>query len=400
MMYRAIFTRGLMALGLSIGAGAGWAQDISLAERRTVTVNGQQKTIVSKLSKLNPNTTRARAVMDLNFTYGFHHQDGKPVIVNMLDRFKAQEGWDVTHYYLNDRNNQGKNDASKITLAELNKHLVVFANHISEFGSKAAEGIQPQIESYMEQTGGGMILLHGSGDTKNAFWTYYKEKLHPVNFQGHGNITRGTIFRPAEAAQHPVMEGGVLASEKAIDGEWHHFQKIITGENPKAEVLMKVDPARCNNCGYTGSLAFSGGNPISWVMPVGKGMVGYFQEGHDTKTATELTQAVWDRFFKQMIYYVAGYDTISTVGVVPDYARSHSGISFDEKAMAVFIEKPDYHKVGLYDLEGRKFDEAAGRGVAEYNFEATRSKLKTGVYIMRVDYGSTGTVTKRYVIRN
>jgi hypothetical protein len=373
---------------------------VSLAEQRTITVNGQTKLITSKLSKLNANTSRVRGVLDLNFTYNFHHRDGKPVMESMLNRFAAQEGWTVTHYYFQDPNHSGVDDRSKITLPELNKNLVVFANHISHWGNQGSSSVNTAVENYMEQTGGGLVIMHGSGDSQNANWAYYRDKLHPVNFQGHGTILPGTILRPTEAASHPIMEGGILSAEKVIEGEWHHFQKLVTTVNTKAEVLMKVDPARCSNCGYTGSLAFTGGNPISWVMPVGKGWVGYFQEGHDATTQTQLTQAVHDRFFKQMMFYVAGYDTASAVSALPGYPRNHSGISFDEAAMAVFIEKPGYHKVGLYDVDGRKYDEHSGRGVAGYDFEDTRKRLKTGMYILRVDYGRTGTAAKRYVVRN
>jgi hypothetical protein len=388
---------------LSVLAGSVWSQtdQVPLAERRTITVNGQQKTIVSKLSKLNPNTTRARAVLDLNFTYNFHHDQGKPVIVSMLNRFATSEGWQVTHFNHNTPGMAGVSDQAKVTPAELNKYLVVFANHISDFGStKPLATVQSALENYMNNTGGGMIFLHGSGDTQNAPWLFYRNSLHPVNFQGHGNIVPGTIFRPTEAATHPVMEGGILSAEKQINGEWHWFQTLITTANPKAEVLMKVDPARCSNCGYTGNRAFSGGNPISWAMPVGKGWVGYFQEGHDSRTMTEFTQAVWDRLFKQMMYYVAGYDTLETPSaIVPGYARSHSGISFDESAMAVFIEKTGHHKVGIYDTKGQKFDEAVGLGVAEYNFEETRKRLKSGLYFLRVDYSGKNTATRRYVVK-
>ena len=358
------------AFGLAMGLAAmnAWSQTVSLAERRTVTVNGQERTIVSKLSKLNPNTTRVRAVMDLNFTYNFHHKDGKPVIVDMLDRFGTQEGWAITHYYKNDVNHAGINDESKITLAELNKNMVVFANHISNWADQGESNMNKAVQAYMQTSGGGLMFLHGSGDSQSDKWKFYSDSLHPVAFKGHGNITTGTIYRPTEAATHPVMEGGVLSAEKVINGEWHHFSKLITTANSKAEVLMKVDPARCGGCGYTGTFAFTGGNPVSWVIPVGKGKVGYFQEGHDKTTQTELTQAVWDRFFKQMLFYIAGYDTLATTNVVPKYARNQSGVSFDPAAMSVFVEKPGYHKVGLYDVEGKKFDEAAGRGVRGIQF--------------------------------
>lgn len=373
---------------------------ISLAERRTITVDGENKVIVSKLSKWNPNTTRVRAVMDLNFAYNFIHGAGKTVISEMLKRLAVSEGWTLTQYNFNTPGKTDVDDQSKITLSELNKHMVVFANHITDLGAnKPPPAMQAAIEAYMDQTGGGMILHHGSGDTYSPTWPFYRDTLHPVSYQGHASTVPGTIFRPTEASAHPIMEGGLLSSESQINGEWHRFQNLITTVNPKAEVLIKVDPARCSNC-YPGAYAFAGGNPISWVMPVGKGWVGYFQEGHDGRTETELTPPVLDRLFKQMIYYVAGYDTLESVAAfVPTYARSQSGISFDEPAMAVFIEQAGYHKVGLYDTKNQKFDEASGYGAAEYNFEETRKRLQAGLYFLRVDYSGNNTVTHPYIVK-
>lgn len=401
MRFRTAFRSGLSAIVLCAALGNGWPQArVSLAEQRTITVNGQSKLVTSKLSRLNANTSRVRSVMNLNFTFGFHHYEGKSVIGSMLNRFAAQEGWTVTHFHFQDRNHPAIDDRSKITLAELNKNMVIFANHISNWGNQGNSPLNLAVQDYLEHTGGGMVLMHGSGDSQEAGWTYYREKLHPVNFRFSGNIRPGTIFRPASAIAHPVLEGGILSEGKVINGEWYDYQNHISRMNPLAEVLMMVDPASCSDCNLIGVDILPGGTPISWVMPVGKGWVGYFGEGHSDQTLTQFTQEVWDRFFKQMLFYVAGYDTTSLVSALPAYFRNHSGISFDPTAMAVFIEKPDYHKVGLYDAQGTNHGEFSGRGVAEYNFEENRRKLRNGVYVLRVEYGQRGNVSNRYVIWN
>jgi len=395
----------LSAVGLVLSLGvSGWSQ-ISLAEQRTITVAGSPRTITSKLSRLNPNTTRVRAIMNLNFTFGYHHNTGKPVIEAMLTRFASQEGWTLTHFRYQDPNNTTVNDLARVTLAELNKNIVVVANHISYWatvGQTTAPALNAAVTNYMSAAngglGGGLLLIHGSGDSPaGGGWAYYYSDLHPSQFSGHGSIIPGQIFRPTSAATHPIMEGNILAARQTINGEWHRFAVLITAVKPLTEVLMMVDPANCAGC-YPAQYVYAGGNPISWYLPTGngRGRVGYFQEGHDQTTYNELTPAVWDRFFKQMIFYTAGYDTSGVTGVAPrpDYARSYSGISFNPQTIGVYVEGK--HSVQVINSAGKVVMKNGHTQSNEYNFSQELNSAP-GLYILRVS-NAKGTSSRKYLV--
>ena len=376
--------------------GYSWGQTVPLAEKRDIIVNGVTKTIVSKLSKLNPNKTRVRSVMDLSFTYGYDHVVGKKLMSDMLDRFATQEGWTVSHYYYADPNHNGVDDRSKVNKAELNKNLVVFANQISGWaqGGNDNSGITTDLESYLNVTGGGVMVMHGSGDSKEGGgWKFYYNKLHPCLFDGHGDKRDGPVFKAPSAMSHPIMEG-VLDTAIILSGEWHRFNKLVTDANPKAEILIKMDWTKCLDCYPDPAWRFAGGNPISWAMPVGAGWVGYFEEGHDNSTYDQMTHTMYEKLFKQMFFYIAGYDTLgTTIGVLPkpDYARDRSGISFNNSEASVFIEQPGFHSVQIMDVAGHQIFAAKGKNRAEYNYAKELQHAKPGVYIIKV---TTAKVTR------
>jgi hypothetical protein len=407
------FTKNLCFAGaLCFGfAASGFGQVVPLAEKRTITVGAEQRTIVSKLSAQNPNTTRVRAVMDLNFTYNYHHQLGKPVLADLLDRLATSEGWTVTHYYYADLNHSGVDDRTKITLTELNKNIVVVANQISNWASTGNSGTGATnnlaVRNYLMNTGGGVLVMHGSGDSPTgSTWKFYTDTLHPVLFTGHGNIVSGRVIRTVSAANHPVMEGGILQDSLTLSGEWHRFTKLITTVNTKAEPLFKVNWNTCSGCYTADNQRFyleggTPGNPVAWTMPVGKGWVGYFQEGHDATTRNQMTGAIHDKFFKQMIYYIAGYDTLPATGIVrPSYARDRSGISFNPRAMEVFIDTKGAHRVSVWTLSGLRVSQVSGFGRARYGRDSEALGMwnpKSGVYVMTVESGKTVS-SRKYII--
>jgi hypothetical protein len=117
-------------------------------------------------------------------------------------------------------------------------------------------------------------------------------------------------------------------------------------------------------------------------------------EGHDLNTMNSMTQAIWDRYFKQFMYYLAGYDTVAVpTAVNPSrrngdnaaYAVDPSGITFHPGNQAgVLITKPGNHIVTLYDLSGKKVREERSRvSPIDYDFSADVAG-KRGVYVLRV----------------
>jgi Trehalose utilisation len=389
-----IASAGVATLAVFFWVSTSWSQerDVSSAERRTILVNGQPKVIVSRLSSLNPNNDRIPAVLDLNFTFNFQHDQGKPVVSAMLNRLAQSEGWSITQYNSSTPGKPGIDDRAKVTVEELQKYQVIFANNISDLGSdKPPLAMKTAIESYMEETGGGMILIHGSGETYRPPWSYFRDKLHPVGFEGHASQIRNTIRRTGQAGSHPILDGGIADTGIKINSEPYSRQFSIIEKNPKAEILLELDST---------DQYFDPPHErqISWVMPVGKGWVGYFQEGHDTNTEKAMTQPVWDRFFKQMLYYVAGYDTLDVSPILQRKPSDKAGISFEASRMGVTIQNPGPYRIRILDVRGRAIHLATGTGQQKHSFNEIYKRLQPGLYTLRVECENGISVSKKYLI--
>ena len=196
-------------------------------------------------------------------------------------------------------------------------------------------------------------------------------------------------------------------------GEFHTFQKLINTVRPDAEILMRMDGTKCTkggsgtNCGMNyPNYSTPGGYPISWTFKASKGTVGYFMEGHDLFTMQAMTQAVWDKFFKQFMYYMAGYDStlVSTSignrhGALPQ-AINKSGITFHEGEDAgVLITHAGNHLVSLYDMTGKQlYQDHGAQAPTDYDVNEKLHGVRPGVYVLRV--AVPGAVqSKRILIR-
>lgn len=249
---------------------------------------------------------------------------------------------------------------------------MVFANNVSDLGSdKPPLAMKTAIESYMEKTGGGVILIHGSGETYRPTWPYFRDKLHPVGFEGHTNQIRNTIVRSDLLGSHLTLEGGIADTGIKIHSEPYCRLYSIASKNPKAEVLLVLDSAAKVCRGLE-----NGVNQISWVMPVGKGWVGYFQEGHDASTEKAMTQPVWDRFFKQMLYYVAGYDTLDVSPILQGKPSDKAGISFEASRMGVTVQIPGPYRIRILDVRGRAIHLGTGTGQQKHSFNEIYKRLQ------------------------
>jgi hypothetical protein len=393
----------MAALALCLGImGVTQAQTVPLAKQRMVTgTDGKQYMLKSRL----------KAILVGSFTYGFNHTVGYPNLEATLKRIGAAEGWTVD---ITDPNNHG----SEVTAAKLKNYQVFFANYISywaQSGQFPAAG-KTAVQDFVETQGNGVFLMHSSGDSgPSQNWPWYYDVVHPVLYNGESSRTTvsAPVFIPAAVKTHPVMEGINFAGKDTVifpQGEWHTFQKIITSIYPKADVFLKMDGAKCTkdgsgtNCGSGYNYSVPGGYPASWTFPDKKGTIGYFMEGHDLVTMNAMTQAVWDRFFKQFMYYVAGYDSTVVTGLAhpsgEDMAMDASGITFNTTDDAgVVISKSGSHIVSLFDMAGHRVKEIRGnRAPVSYDLSPDLKGAKSGVYVMRVSVA--GTVrSKRFFVR-
>ena len=388
-----------LAVALCFGlANVSQAQTTSLAQQRTETINGQQYLLTSKL----------KAIVLGEFTFGFNHTVGYPNLDSTISRIGKAEtpAWTVSRM----------TSASQVTSAGLSNYQVFFANYISGFGGGRTGGFtsaqQTALQDFVETQGKGIFLMHSSGDSPvNTSWPWYSTTLMPAHYTGEagaGNAAStgkvGIWSQNNKAAKsHPILEGigwgGTNPDTVTITGmELHTFDKAITNATitpANWQGLLGLNAPTCgtpNNCGggsynYT-TAGGTNGWAISWTFPAKKGSVGYFMEGHDKVTMNNMTQIVWDKYFKQFMYYIAGYDTVLvTTGInksTLDFSMDASGITFHPTEVGVLINKRGFHTVTLYDIAGHTVKQARGNQVpVDYNWNDDL-KSKSGVYLMRV----------------
>ncbi|MEO7426154.1 MAG: ThuA domain-containing protein [Fibrobacteria bacterium] len=395
-----------MAFGMAF-LGLPQAQTASLAEQRTETIGGKQYILTSHLSKKPENKTpsTARGVLVGIFTYGFDHTQGKVILDSTISRIGKAEGWTV------DRITTG-ND---VTTAKLANYQVFFGDYISGWTNPTFPTAgRTALQDFVETAGKGLFVMHSSGDATNTSWTWFRNSVHPCHYNGEASrndastgkvgVFKGYQTNPSGVG-HPILEGiewGGKDSTTWQKNELHTFDKNILDASITPvgfRGLLSLNATTCgtpNTCGIGYNYANgAGGNwPVSWTFPLKKGNIGYFMEGHDLTTQTSMTLAVWDRYFKQFMYYMAGYDTSSVTTSVGNPSRNDasasygidaSGITFHPGSQpGVLVSKAGRPIVTLFDLSGKMIREEKGRvSPVDYDFSADVAG-KHGVYVLRV----------------
>jgi hypothetical protein len=383
---------------VAAAAGTTMAQTAPLAKERTVTANGKSYLLKSRL----------KSILIGSFTYGYTHTVGAPNLESTLKRIGTAEGWTV------DVTTKGDD----VTAAKLAGYQVFFANFISSFAQSGSFKGDKAVQDFVEVGGNGAFVMHSTGDSRQSTnWPWFYSTLHPCIYTGESSRTdvSAPILIPAAIKTHPVMEGISFNGKDTVvvqQGEFHTFQKLINTVRPDAEILMRMDGTKCTkggsgvNCGmnYT-NYSTPGGYPIAWSFKATKGTVGYFMEGHDLFTMQAMTQTVWDKFFKQFMYYMAGYDSTAVVsighkeGALPE-AINKSGITFhDGEDAGVLITRAGNHLVSLYDMSGKQLYQDHGtQAPMDYDVNEKLHGVRPGIYVLRV--AVPGAVqSKRILIR-
>jgi hypothetical protein len=369
----------LTAFVLASVAGLAQAQTVPKAKVRVETINGKSVQLTSKLKSL----------LISNFTFGYNHVVGTKNLIETMQRLGTAEGWKVDVV----------NSGADVTATKLKDYQVFFGNYISNWGASGSwsAASRTATQDFVEKQGGGLFVMHGSGDSQaGGPWAWFYSTAHPVIYTGEMYPrVPAPVFVPDSAKTHPIMEGVDVTTKTWEDGEWHKFSKLITKiPGIKPQTLFVMDGKNCTGCSKGSSSTFigydvAGGYPASWTFPAGKGAIGYFMEGHEKGTMTSMGQASWDNFFKNFMYYLAGYDTIPATTVVKSPEKlslDASGISFhpmDEPG--VYINKPGSHIVTLFDVSGHLIKEIRGdKTPVDYDFESELKDVRKGIYVMRV----------------
>jgi type 1 glutamine amidotransferase len=394
--------RPLLFAAVAMGAllhGAAQAQAKLQVMERLVTINGKTAKLTSKL-------LTNKKILSTMFYFNSTHRDGRPNVKNWLTEIANEDG---LHVDFIEPPASNMNDASGLKPEMLKDYAVFVGNSISSMagGKDANATLTPAqklaFEQYVEQQGGGFFIVHATGDDRSAGtgeeWPWYFHKLHPAEYQGHGQIgIFARVYQP-QGPTHPVMEG--LPKDATVHEEFHRFHYYITDKVPSAEILLHVDDKYPGfTCGCTPDPR---GHPISWTFKLGKGTVLYTTFGHGNEVKDWGGSADnFKKFLRNGIYWSAGYDTTwqgntGLKGKLTEYELGKGGIAFRGRLMEVAFTSPGRHQVDLIDAKGKLVAGRSGSSPEEFSFE--NMGLPRGLYLMRAT-AAKAVVTRKFVVND
>lgn len=406
-------------------------------------VNGVAVKFTSKLANL----------VDLNFTMGNGHQDGKKVITAALDRIAQEYGnngvdaFKVKHF-ASSADGSNKYEIPNFTLDDLLAGDVIVGDNISAFGD-AAMGVAKQqaIQQAIEVEGKGYLGFHGSGDNTTNTWSWYTNTLHPMNYGGHGNRTVGPVYKHLDEAAHIIMQdvlstkttsakvpneidnGGneVFADNvptRLMKNEWYQFGRDISRDpayKDNVTILLKYD-ANAGTVDLPAQNKRKGGNLYTYLYKIGKGITSYIPAGHENDELLDPTTGFdggagdFDRYIAQTLFFQAGYKsgvcdascnglpivdaknhlTGQTVGstATHQFIALKKDLFFEPNKVAFSIPSKAKWEARVTDMSGHQLFSKSGRGQVYYDFDGTG--FKTGVYFLSVKIGNAKPQIHRY----
>lgn len=389
-------------------------------------------------------TSKLTQVVELNFTFGNGHQDGKKVIAASLARIAksyATGGKDAFTLKKFTSANDGAaiGEQVQFTLADLLSGEVIVTNNISYFPQLQTKNPAEAtaFETAVKTEGRNVLGFHGSGDGGGE-WKFYTDQLHPVLYKGHGSRIVGNVYKDPTVEKHVVLqnilETGTTPAEvpTGVDGvgaeiltkniktrgmlnEWYKFGRNLPADPAFKSLvtpILKYDPRN-----LTGALEeqyrYKGGNMYTFHLKVGAGRIAYVPAGHsdDELTAQGTTfdggTGDYDRYVAQTLFYLAGYKTEPCVGAACDglpivtAAEQMTGETY--RGSTALIDAKKFAFTSLFDKKYEaKLTDVRGRIVASKNgfgrgtVEFDRSALPAGIYFLSVKIGKAPAKVQRY----
>ncbi len=397
--------KGLVLGALLVGGLAQFAQSqipVPLARERIVTIGGQPKRLTSKLTKL-------RKVLVPEFFFGYNHNIGRPEVDRLLNVIAVTDSIQFT--FVSDVNN--------FDAATFSQYSAIVFNNVSSInGSGLGSSKQNAIQSYVEG-GGGVILLHATGDGKGSGWPWFNSTLHPTQFAGESQTGQTTrVYQPesdanwnkvlpASSTVHPIMES--IPHDTLIAEEFPGYGGSIKDKVPSAEVLFNVDDNYAGfNCGSGCDKSNPWPHSLGWTFKIKKGTMVFAGFGHDAGAATtwgrpnplDQRGPYYERLLRQSLYWAAGYDTTAATtgllkGKAEDYRFRQYGVAFDDRKMSVLFTESGPHSVSLIDMRGHVWLTEHASTAKEHILDTSR--LPFGVYMLRASTRK-GVQSKRFVI--
>lgn len=394
-------------------------------------------------------TSKLKTVVELNFTLGFNHTEGRAAWDATLEKVATDYGiggvkaFTIKKFIGPGNGASGGLPETIPTLADFNSSEVIFTNNISGLGQLKAQStaMATAFETAVNINGRGVFGVHGSGDSKDG-WSFYINNLHPVLYNEHGSQTPQPVYVNATEAKHVVNDSLIRTTTtkdvpmgrdatgneiratvpiRSMKNEWYRFGRDLLNDptyGPLATCFMRYDPSAIGASDLGNEFKYVGGNPYAWMIKVGAGKAMYLPAGHDYSELT--TGNGFDggsgdlvRFFAQSLFFLAGYDStacgpsdclglpvvddkIHFTGKICD-AGCAAGVSINfENGVGFQNMSGKAYLARLTDIRGRLVATKSGKGVETIRFE--KSILGNGVYFLSVKVGKAAPVVHRYLI--
>lgn len=392
-------------------------------------------------------TSKLTRVVELNFTFGFHHSEGKQVISAALARIAkryALDGKDAfaVRSIASSSGGAAVGEMVSFTLADLLSGEVMAANNISAFDELMVKSpAQAQaIETALKSEGRGLVGFHGSGDGGGK-WKFFTDEIHPVGYKGHGTRSAGPVYKNQATARHLILEdvlesGATLADvPMAVDAagnevigsavktrrmmnEWYWFSRNLTTDPVTKSLvtpLLKYDPRSLESQALQPQYRYKGGNLYTYLLRLGAGKATYIPAGHDngelmaSGTSFDGGTGDFDRYLAQTLFFLAGYKTevcldrtceplplVDAQDQIVDRSVSAWRLKVAEGRPAFTAAAGEPYAATLVDLAGRVVAMRKGIGGDEVRFET--DGLEPGVYSLRVKVGRGPDQVRRLVV--
>ena len=391
-------------------------------------------------------TSKLAQVVELNFTFGNSHLLGKQVITAHLTKIAkmyAAGGKDAFTIKRFTGPNEGSGVAPvQFTLADLLSGEVIVTNNISSFNELPSRdpAEAAAFERAVNIDGRGVLGFHGTGDGGGG-WSFYTNKLHPVQYNGHKNRVPAPVYKNPALEKHitldSVLEKGTTAATvpngldlggneiltagiktRQMKNEWYQFGRNLP-EDPTykslTQALLKYDP-RALGTDLPATYRYKGGNVFAFILKIGAGQAAYLPPGHEDDELTlpgttfDGGTGDYDRFVGQTLFYLAGYKTEVCGGAVNcdglpivtandlltgTYYKASTAI-LDPYKLAFVSNFNKKYTATVSDIRGKTV--AVKNGFGRGTFEFDQSNLKAGIYFLSVKIGNAPAKVQRYAL--
>lgn len=394
-------------------------------------------------------TSKLKTVIELNFTLGFNHTEGRAAWDATLDKVATDYGVGGAKAFTIKKFIGPGNGASNglpatiPTLTDFMSGEVIVDNNVSSLDQVKSKNaaMATAFETAVKTNGRSVFGVHGSGDGGTG-WTFYTNDLHPVLYNAHGNQTPQPVYRNAAEESHVVNDSLLMTTTKKdvpmgrdaggkevratvpirmMKNEWYRFGRDLLNDptyGPLTTCFMRYDPAAIGAGDLPNEFKYVGGNPYLWMVKVGAGKAMYLPAGHDNSEMTtgdsfDGGSGDLERFFAQSLFFLAGYDStvcgasdctglpivddkVHLTGKTCDGACAGSvSLNFDTEFGFQSMSGKSF-VARLTDVRGRLIATKTGRGVEAVRFD--KSHLGQGVYFLSVKVDKAAPYVRRYLV--